>query len=151
MHRDRHGNWLEAVAGVFGEPARAIWRNVIVIAVGFLPLLFAPLVPYKTVGVLMATILVVAGLATLLILPALTRLLENLLFPETRICCFACKCGTCVFASVAAVALVLTSVHRFLEFGLTGTTLLGAAAVLVLAGVCRWSSKREKCRKETGQ
>ena len=41
-------------------------RNVIVIAVGFTPLLAAPLVPYNTVGVFLAAILFVSGLATLL-------------------------------------------------------------------------------------
>ncbi|MCD8563393.1 MAG: MMPL family transporter [Alphaproteobacteria bacterium] len=44
------GPWKDTIKVVFGEPARAIARNVIVIGVGFTPLLFAPLVPYKTVG-----------------------------------------------------------------------------------------------------
>jgi predicted RND superfamily exporter protein len=48
------GSWAAAAPVMFAEPARAITRNVVVIAVGFLPLLLAPLVPYKTVGVLMA-------------------------------------------------------------------------------------------------
>jgi len=43
------GSWQASAAVMFGEPARAISRNVAVIAIGFLPLLAAPLVPYKTV------------------------------------------------------------------------------------------------------
>jgi len=39
-------SWRKASPEMFGEPARAISRNVIVIAIGFLPLLAAPLVPY---------------------------------------------------------------------------------------------------------
>ncbi|MBW2280702.1 MAG: MMPL family transporter, partial [Deltaproteobacteria bacterium] len=74
------GSWDECVERVFGEPARAIARNVIVIAVGFSPLLLAPLIPYRTVGVLMASILVVSGVATLVILPALMQLCERWLF-----------------------------------------------------------------------
>ena len=74
------GSWEESVSAVFGEPARAISRNVIVIAVGFAPLLIAPLIPYRTVGVLMASILVISGVATLVILPALIGLGERWLF-----------------------------------------------------------------------
>jgi len=39
------------------------------------------LIPYQTVGVFIAAILVTAGLATLLILPALVTVLEKWLFP----------------------------------------------------------------------
>ena len=74
------GNWKDANARMFQEPARAISRNAIVIALGFLPLLLAPLVPYRTVGFFLAMIMLVSWLATLLILPALVRLLEKRLF-----------------------------------------------------------------------
>ncbi|RMG39343.1 MAG: RND transporter [Candidatus Dadabacteria bacterium] len=76
----KHQSWAETIESVFGEPARAITRNVIVVGVGFLPLLAAPLVPYKTVGVFISTILILAGVATLMILPALMRFLEKFLF-----------------------------------------------------------------------
>ncbi len=74
------GSWKQAARIMFEEPARAITRNVIVIAIGFTPLLAAPLVPYKTVGVLLATIMAVSGLATMLILPAVITLFEKRLF-----------------------------------------------------------------------
>ncbi|MCP4036449.1 MAG: MMPL family transporter, partial [bacterium] len=80
LHREG-STWAQTVPRVFGEPARAIARNVIVIALGFSPLLVAPLVPYRTVGILMASILVVSGVATLVILPALIALGERWLFP----------------------------------------------------------------------
>jgi len=48
--------------------------------VGFSPLLIAPLIPYRTVGVLMASILIISGVATLVILPALIGLGERWLF-----------------------------------------------------------------------
>ncbi|MDP6980237.1 MAG: MMPL family transporter [Myxococcota bacterium] len=83
--RDLHqagDSWGQTVPRVFGEPGRAIARNVIVIALGFSPLLVAPLVPYRTVGILMASILVVSGVATLVILPALMQLGERWLFPK---------------------------------------------------------------------
>lgn len=75
------GTWSKARPAVFGEPARAIVRNVIVVGVGFLPLLAAPLVPYQTVGVFIAAILFTAGVSTILILPALIKIMEPWLFP----------------------------------------------------------------------
>jgi predicted RND superfamily exporter protein len=78
------GSWRRSVGPMFGEPARAITRNAIVLGVGFLPLLAAPLVPYQTVGVFIAAILLTAGLSTLLILPALVTLLQRWLFPRPR-------------------------------------------------------------------
>jgi predicted RND superfamily exporter protein len=74
--------WGGTVGSVFGEPARAITRNAIVVGVGFLPLLAAPLVPYQTVGIFIASILLTAGAASLAILPALIRVLETNLFRE---------------------------------------------------------------------
>jgi len=79
------GNWKEANARMFKDPAKAISRNAIVIAVGFLPLLLAPLVPYRTVGFFLAMIMFVSWLATLFMLPALVKLLENRIFRKVKI------------------------------------------------------------------
>ena len=74
------GGWEAADGPVVGEPARAIARNAVVVGVGFTPLLLAPLVPYQTVGVFIALILLTAGVATLVLLPALVTLLRRWLF-----------------------------------------------------------------------
>ncbi len=74
------GAWPEASRRMALAPARAIGRNAIVIAVGFLPLLLAPLVPYQTVGFFLATILAVSAIATLVILPSLMQVLQGRLF-----------------------------------------------------------------------
>ncbi|MFQ5570957.1 MAG: RND family transporter [Rhodothermales bacterium] len=58
---------------IFQEPARAISRNVFVIIVGFLPLVLASLTPYVTVGAFFAMLMAFSGLTTLLVLPALMR------------------------------------------------------------------------------
>jgi uncharacterized protein len=79
-HADR--NWRRTLDEMYGEPARAISRNILVIAVGFTPLLISSLVPYQTVGFLLASIMVVSGIATLLILPALIRMAEPWLFKK---------------------------------------------------------------------
>ncbi|MDY6950373.1 MAG: efflux RND transporter permease subunit [Thermodesulfobacteriota bacterium] len=76
------GSWKAIVPKIFGEPARAISRNVLVIAIGFLPLLVASLVPYKTTGIMLFAILSVSGLITLLVLPAILTLMERRFFKK---------------------------------------------------------------------
>ncbi len=65
------GSVTEALQAMYEEPGRAITRNAIVIAAGFTPLLLAPLVPYITVGVFLASIMAASALTTLMLLPAL--------------------------------------------------------------------------------
>ncbi len=74
------GSWSVAIKEMFQEPGRAIMRNVIVIAIGFTPLLAAPLVPYITVGVFLASIMAISGIGTLFILPSLITILQKVLF-----------------------------------------------------------------------
>ena len=74
------GSWKAAITHMFKEPAMAISRNAIIISIGFTPLLFAPLVPYKTVGFFLATIMAVSWLGTLFILAALITALQKFLF-----------------------------------------------------------------------
>jgi predicted RND superfamily exporter protein len=76
------GSWEKAISEMFEEPARAISRNVIVIAVGFTPLLASPLVPYNTVGIFLASIMAISGIATMFILPSLITALEERLFSQ---------------------------------------------------------------------
>ena len=81
----RHsGSFDEAMRDIFEEPARAITRNAIVIAIGFTPLFFAPLVPYITVGAFMAAIMALSGVTTLVVLPALISWAGPWLFVEQR-------------------------------------------------------------------
>jgi predicted RND superfamily exporter protein len=65
---------------MFDEPATAITRNALVIALGFTPLLFAPLVPYITVGIFLASIMAISALVTLLILPAVMTMARGIVF-----------------------------------------------------------------------
>ncbi|WP_144394493.1 efflux RND transporter permease subunit [Pleionea sediminis] len=77
---DQTGDFKQMIGLMFDEPGRAISRNAIVIAVGFTPLLLAPLVPYITVGVFLATIMAASALVTLLMLPAAMNLLKAFIF-----------------------------------------------------------------------
>ena len=79
-HRES-GDHEQALRGMFEAPARAIVRNVLVIAIGFVPMFFATLVPYITVGLFFVIIMLVSGFATLVLLPALTSLASRRFFP----------------------------------------------------------------------
>ncbi len=78
------GSWSETARRVFGEPACAISRNVIILGAGFLPLLAAPLVPYQTVGIFIAAIIFAAGVITLILMPALVTFFHKPLFRKLR-------------------------------------------------------------------
>ncbi len=78
--KKKGGEWQRAVKEIFGEPARAIARNAVIISIGFSPLLAATLVPYKTVGFFFMVIMAVSGVTTLVLLPAVMTPLRNRLF-----------------------------------------------------------------------
>jgi len=115
---EKRGSWKETVGSVFGPPARAITRNGLVITLGFLPLLAAPLVPYQTVGALIAAILIASGGATLVILPALIRVLEPWLFPRTKNEHIRTQWVTFLLASMAIIGLFALSLYRFTEINI---------------------------------
>ncbi len=79
------GDWKETMTLMFQEPGRAITRNAIVIAIGFLPLLGAPLVPYNTVGFLMAAIMAVSSVVTVLLLPAIMANIQPWLSKKEKV------------------------------------------------------------------
>jgi hypothetical protein len=139
------GSWRRAVKKVFGEPARAISRNVIVVGVGFLPLLAAPLVPYQTVGIFIAAILFTAGIASLLVLPAAVTLLQEWLFPVTVSRKMSCNRASCIIAALAAAALIMINGHRFLAVGWTTLSLISGVVVAVLMIACWLLSRRSPC------
>jgi predicted RND superfamily exporter protein len=80
----RTHDFKEAYNEIFEGAGRAISRNVLVIAIGFIPMLFSNLVPYITVGSFFLAIMLVSGTVTMLLLPALTRTFSNALFPPPK-------------------------------------------------------------------
>ena len=60
------GDRRTAVRAFFEEPARALTRNALVIAIGFTPLFLASLTPYLVVGAFLSSIILLSWLATLL-------------------------------------------------------------------------------------
>jgi predicted RND superfamily exporter protein len=132
--RSRFDSWNEANKAIFGEPARAIWRNIVVVALGFTPLLFAPLTPYNTVGFLLASILLASGLTTLLLLPALLRVLEKWLFTQ-RILQGpgGSRVGLSIGTGVSIGGTIACSVPQYTDATLVETIAIGAAISAVAA------------------
>jgi len=147
LYQEPGGDWQQTVRLLFGEPARAIVRNIIAVAIGFTPLLAAPLVPYNTVGIFMASILFVSGIGTLILLPAIMRPLLAFLFPVNRACRITCMCGTCVITAATAAAAAVVNL-QFLGGTWTQWSLGAAGAVLVSIILCFILSRRTSCAME---
>jgi predicted RND superfamily exporter protein len=78
----RTGDFRTAYVEIFEGTGRAIIRNVLVIAIGFVPMLFSSLVPYVTVGSFFLAIMLVSGVVTMLLLPAIVTVMNKKLFPS---------------------------------------------------------------------
>ena len=81
---DETGDWPETLKQMFDEPGVAILRNAIVIAIGFTPLLAAPLVPYITVGIFLASIMATSCIVTLILLPSIIGQIQGFIFKNSR-------------------------------------------------------------------
>ncbi len=137
---------------MFGEPARAISRNVLVIAIGFLPLLAAPLVPYKTVGIFLCAIMALSGAVTLMALPSIVKLLEKHLFkPAKQPKSVSCNCGFCMIISIASVALIALNIHQNGILGFGKLTALSIIVVTALSLSCGMISRRTACKNFKAQ
>ena len=142
------GSWQSSTSIMFGEPARAISRNVVIIAIGFLPLLAAPLVPYKTVGIFLCAIMALSGVITLMALPSIIRIAEKILFrvrPKPR--SVSCNCGFCLIISTATVVLVAVNLHQYWKLGWSRLAWISIIAILVMALICGVMSRRQACKK----
>jgi hypothetical protein len=78
----RTGNFRESFREIFDSTGQAIARNVLVIAIGFVPMIFSSLVPYITVGSFFLAIMIVSGLVTMMLLPALSKIFNRTLLPS---------------------------------------------------------------------
>jgi predicted RND superfamily exporter protein len=141
------GSWQKAAPEMFGEPARAISRNVLVIAIGFLPLLAAPLIPYKTVGIFLCAIMALSGAVTLMVLPAILKLLEKRLFrkiaqPKSA----TCNCAFCLIISIAVVVLLAMNLHQYWKLTLGKLAVVSLIVIPVMALSCGIMSRRQACK-----
>ena len=74
LHFNKKNNDFEKTYNeIFEGTAQAIWRNVLVVSIGFAPLFLAGLVPYLTVGSFFFLIMIVSGVTTLVLMPAILK------------------------------------------------------------------------------
>ena len=66
-----------ALGRVYEEPARAITKNALIVALGFVPMFIASLTPYIVVGVFMASIMVLSWVVSLVLLPSIITLFSK--------------------------------------------------------------------------
>ncbi len=148
IHQQK-GSWEDTATEMFTGPGRAILRNALVVAIGFLPLLAAPLMPYKTVGFFMFMIMAVSSVATLFILPAIISVNPKMVFDISKKA-LGCRCGHCILiglfvaTAVAYVLLGYTTAHW------SWTTYSTIAVIVVFSALCHFASKRKKCLTQGG-
>jgi predicted RND superfamily exporter protein len=80
---ERTGDFKLTYPEMFEGLSRAIGRNVLVIAIGFVPMFFSSLVPYITVGSFFFAIMMISGAVTMLLLPSIFLTFQRQLFPDT--------------------------------------------------------------------
>lgn len=85
-HNKHYHDHIKTLDKLFNGTVQAIWRNILVISIGFTPLFFAALQPYVTVGMFFFLIMLVSGVTTLLLLPSLVHLFHKYLpaFKEAK-------------------------------------------------------------------
>ncbi|KAF1077086.1 RND family transporter [Halodesulfovibrio sp. MK-HDV] len=79
------GSWSETLPQMYGAPARAISRNVLVISIGFLPMLISALIPYRTTSILLSSIMMLSGILTLVVMPAIITLASKWFFVSEKV------------------------------------------------------------------
>ena len=140
------GSWELAEKEMFAEPGRAIMRNALIISIGFLPLLFAPLVPYRTVGLFMFLIMLTSSVGTLIILPAIISAMPKLIFeePEKPLC----KCSYCMITALLVSGAVAYILAGYTTSTWTLTTGITVGIIVLMAGICNFVSRRKMCTLE---
>ena len=148
IHDDKE-SWAQTATELFKGSGRAIVRNAIVVAVGFLPLLAAPLVPYKTVGFFMFAIMAVSSVATLLILPSLISLNPRLVFTghDRGI---TCHCASCMLVALFVALAVAYVLFGYTTAGWRMSTLITIAVIVLSAAGCHLAARRKVCLTEGG-
>jgi len=138
------GDWPLTVREMFGEPGRAILRNALIVSIGFLPLLAAPLVPYKTVGFFMFMIMLTSSVGTLLLLPAIITPVQGLVFAEPGKG-MTCKCAYCALTGLIVAGSIAFVLSGYGKFSWTTITWVAVGCTAIMAGLCNLLSRRRIC------
>ncbi|MFC1752261.1 RND family transporter [Thermoproteota archaeon] len=141
------GSWEETSSELFRGPGRAIIRNALVVAIGFLPLLAAPLIPYRTVGFFMFSIMAVSSVATLFILPSIISLMPGTIFAKIDKG-IGCKCSHCVLVSLFVAFSVAYLLFGYSTAGWKPVTFITIAIIVLFSVACHFLSNRKICLME---
>jgi len=144
---EKKPSWMATAEEMFSGPGRAIVRNALVVAIGFLPLLAAPLVPYKTVGFFMFMIMAVSSVATLLILPSLISLRPGWIFEKSEKGVL-CQCRYCLLVALFVALAVAYILIGYTEATWGPATFITVGIIVVFAGVCHFVSQHKICVAE---
>jgi len=144
------GSWPQTADVMFAGPGRAIVRNALVVAIGFLPLLAAPLVPYKTVGFFMFMIMAVSSVATLVILPAIISFKPQWIFSESPKG-MGCRCSHCVLMATFVSATVAYLLTGYSPLKWHYTVFISIGVIVGLSALCHFVSRSKLCLTEKGE
>jgi hypothetical protein len=144
---NREKEWLKTASLLFKGPARAIARNALVVAIGFLPLLVAPLVPYKTVGFFMFAIMFVSSVVTLFMLPAIITLKPNIVFQESSQK-MICHCKYCMIIATALSVSIIYLLRGYTQVEWGPVILISIVIIALAAGLCSFLSQHKFCLLE---
>jgi len=136
-------DWKSTVTELFGSSGRAIYRNAIVIAIGFIPLMFAPLVPYKTVGFFMMSIMFISSGVTLLLLPSIGTLFYKKMFvkEEKGLLCKWCNCFILFLVAVFGLG--------YTAFSWNPIKFVSVIILIAIAVGCRFFKTRKSCNAKS--
>jgi len=139
-----NGSWRQTAKEMFRGPGRAIVRNALVIAIGFLPLLAAPLIPYRTVGFFMFMIMAVSSVATLWILPAIITINPAKIFSKIDKGVL-CQCRQCALVGLFVAAAVAYVLWGYTSLAHWPMALITIAVITFFSGLCHVISRRKIC------
>jgi hypothetical protein len=89
-----------------------------------------------------------SGVITLLVLPAIIRLLEKRLFAAiAEPLAPTCNCVFCLAISISMVLLIAVNIHQFAIVGWSTLAWISIIAIPVMALVCGLMSRRQACRR----
>jgi hypothetical protein len=99
-------------------------------------LIIAPLTPYQTVGMLLASILLLSGVSTLILMPALVRVLEKWLFSERILQGQGgTRAGLSIASGVSVGGLIAISLPGYTSLDVQALLGIGAASAMAVSAV----------------
>jgi hypothetical protein len=78
-------NLENALIWTVERPGKGILRNALLFSLAFSIMIFASLTPYITVGIFIASLMMISAFLTLIYLPALIVIFRKSLFPEFQL------------------------------------------------------------------